>query len=86
MIHFRGVDKRQYDWYICDGDIFGDKIYVPLLYFESFMVAIITCLTAMESLCHRWPRIYSVYCRHNFVLISPFMTSECLTRVTRWGH
>jgi hypothetical protein len=34
-------------------------------HFESFMIATMTCLTFMEYLCHKCPRICSVCHNHN---------------------
>jgi hypothetical protein len=41
--------------------------------FQCFTVATMTCVTVMEYLCHRWPRICST-CRKHFPVISSFMT------------
>jgi hypothetical protein len=41
-------------------------------HFESFTVATMTWLTAMEYLCHKWPRICST-CRKHFPVLSSFM-------------
>jgi len=49
-------------------------------HFESFMVATVTWLTAMEYLCHKWPWICST-CRKHFPVLSLFMTYH---RVCRW--
>ena len=52
-------------------------------HFESFTVATITWLTAMEYLCHKWPRICST-CRKHFPVRSSFMTyHRVLTVLTR---
>jgi hypothetical protein len=40
---------------------------------RKFYVVTMTWLTAMEYLCHKWPRICST-CRKHFTLISSFMT------------
>jgi hypothetical protein len=42
-------------------------------HFESFTVAIMTRLIAMEYLRHKWPRICST-CRKHFPVLSSFMT------------
>jgi hypothetical protein len=50
---------------------------------ERFTVTTMTLLTAMEYLCHKWPRIYST-CRKHFPVLSPFMTyHRFITRLTR---
>jgi hypothetical protein len=41
--------------------------------FRKFAVATMTWLTAMEYLCHKWPRICST-CRKQFLVLSSFMT------------
>ena len=40
---------------------------------RKFTVVTMSWLTAMEYLCHKWPRICST-CRKYFVVLSPFMT------------
>ena len=40
---------------------------------RTFMVATMTWLTAMEYLCHKWPRICFT-CREHFPVVSSFMT------------
>ena len=42
-------------------------------HFESFTVATTTWLTAMEYLCHKWPRIYFNGRKH-FPVLSSFVT------------
>jgi hypothetical protein len=42
-------------------------------YFESFTIATMTWLTAMEYLCQKWPWICST-CRKHFPVLSSFMT------------
>jgi len=41
--------------------------------FLGFTVAIMSWLTVMEYLCHKWPRICSI-CRKHFPVLSSFMT------------
>jgi hypothetical protein len=40
-------------------------------HFENFTVATMTWLTAMEYLCHKWPRICPT-CRKHFPVLYPF--------------
>ena len=51
---------------------------------QNFTVANLTWLTAMEYLCHKWPRICSI-CHKLFPVLSSFMTyHQLVTRLTRW--
>ena len=50
-------------------------------HFESFTVATKTWSTAMEYLCHKWPRICST-CRKHILVVSSFMT-WFVTRLAR---
>ena len=51
--------------------------------FRKFMVATMTWLTAMEYLCHKWPRICST-CRKHFPVLSSFINYHgFVTRLKR---
>ena len=52
-------------------------------HFESITVAIMTCLTVTENLCHEGPRIVSTY-RYHFTVLSALLTyhwicNKCIT-------
>ena len=50
---------------------------------ESFTVAIMTLLTVMDYMCHKWKQICSI-CRNNNSFLPSFMTDhQDLTRVTQ---
>ena len=51
--------------------------------FESFTVTTITWLTVTEYMCHIWPSICSVCHNHHNPVLSSFMTTGFVTRVTR---
>ena len=52
-------------------------------HFESFTLLTMTVLTALEYLCHQWPRNYST-CRKHFPVLSSLMTYHRLvTRLRR---
>jgi hypothetical protein len=52
-------------------------------HFDSSTVVTMTWLTAMEYMCHKWPRICST-CRKHFLVFSSFMTYHgFVTRLTR---
>jgi hypothetical protein len=49
---------------------------------ENVTVAAMTLLTAKECVCHKWPRIYSVW-RNHIPVMSSLMTYDCVIhRVT----
>ena len=48
-------------------------------HFESFMVDTMTWLIVTKHLCHKWPRICSVWCDHNPVLSSLTCHRVCTT-------
>ena len=52
-------------------------------HFESLTVATMTWLTAMEYLCHKWPRLCSTCCKHVPSFPHSWLITGFVTRITR---